>query len=558
MKKILYSVAAVALLFTTSCSDFLERAPQDALSPSTFWKTDADAKLALNGIYNGLNNIYHNGHWTGMNCVMMDALSDDLFDYFGWEGYQVPTTGNLKPTDNGVGGSWFSFSDIRACNEYLEMEENVAWSNTDLQKQYAAEAKTIRAALYQFRSQFYGDFPLIKSTIATPDEAYEIGRNPKAEVDAFIESELKEAIPGLLNKSDAANGQINKQFAQGLLMRHYMSLGNYDAAAPLAEDILNNGGLKLADNYEDMWLTGNQIDEETIFTFSFIASTDREFNSEPFLPNGAYGGWSSVVPTHNLVEAFECIDGKTIEESPLYNDEYPYRNRDPRLHASVLYSGQQYPKYASGYFNSMPEVFKNGDRNPDFWKFTGNSTNTGLNLKKYFRYENITSVTHTTLHFKAMRLAEVILSLAECYIEQGTNLEKAAELMNMTRERAYRNNVYGVEYPKIVASDQATMREQVRRERRMELSGEGLRRFDLCRWGILTQTFQNFAIIHYDGDLTDEVDEYGDLVAHKTGIEDNPSVNKANFQTFKDYQRWWPISQGTIDVTTNIAQTAGY
>ena len=96
MKKLIYSVASAALILSTSCSDFLERAPQDALSPSTFWQTESDAYLAMVGCYNGLDNIYHDGHWTGMNCLMMDALSDDCFDYFSWEGYQVTVTGNIN------------------------------------------------------------------------------------------------------------------------------------------------------------------------------------------------------------------------------------------------------------------------------------------------------------------------------------------------------------------------------------------------------------------------------------------------------------------------------
>ena len=120
MKKLIYSVASAALILSTSCSDFLERAPQDALSPSTFWQTESDAYLAMVGCYNGLDNIYHDGHWTGMNCLMMDALSDDCFDYFGWEGYQVTVTGNMNSNNNGVAGSWFRFDDIRACNEYIQ------------------------------------------------------------------------------------------------------------------------------------------------------------------------------------------------------------------------------------------------------------------------------------------------------------------------------------------------------------------------------------------------------------------------------------------------------
>ena len=567
MKKLIYSVASAALILSTSCSDFLERAPQDALSPSTFWQTESDAYLAMVGCYNGLDNIYHDGHWTGMNCLMMDALSDDCFDYFSWEGYQVTVTGNINSNNNGVAGSWFRFDDIRACNEYIQMEGNVAWPDEATQKQYLAEVKTLRAMLYQFRSQLFGDYPLVTTIFETPGDAY-VERNSASEVYDFVKKELTEAINSLPNKADQAQGRINKQFAQGLLMRQYLWEGNYASAETLAKDIINNGGLTLASNYDDMWLEANQYDSETIFDYSFISNTSRDFYGDPFVPNGALGGWSSVVPTVDLVESFECIDGKPITESPLYDPKHPYENRDPRLRSTVLYSGQYYPGYEGknpqGVYNSLPRYFSDGTANPDWWNFTGNATKTGLNLKKYLRYENVPSTgsAHMTVHYKAMRLAEVILSLAECYIEQNKNLDEAADLINQVRTRAYANNVYGVAAPLIAVSDQETMREQVRRERRMELGTEGLRRFDLRRWGIFVEKMNNFTVAHYDGDLTNEKNAYGDYIAEVTGITDGESANcpvtNDGFKNLKDYQKWWPISQGTIDNTPSLKQTAGY
>lgn len=567
MKKVIYSVAAAALLFTTSCSDFLERAPQDALSPSTFWQTESDAYLALVGCYNGLDNIYHDGHWTGMNCLMMDALSDDCFDNFGWEGYQTMITAGMNSNNNGVAGSWFRFDDIRACNEYVAMEKNVAWSDDATEKQYLAEAQTIRAMLFQFRSQLYGDFPLVTTIFETPGDAY-VSRDPKEKVYDFIKTELAAAIPNLPDKANQTQGRINKQFAQGLLMRQYLWEGNYASAEPLAKAIVENGGLTLANNYEDMWLEANQYDSETIFDYSFISNTSRDFYGDPFCPNGALGGWSSVVPTVDLVEAFECIDGKTIEESPLYDAKHPYLNRDPRLHATVLYSGQPYPGYEGknphNVFNSLPRYFSDGTANPDWWNYTGNSTKSGLNLKKYMRHENVyaNGAAHMTVHYKAMRLAEAILSYAECLIEQNKDLDLAVELINRTRERAYAGNVYGVAAPLVENKGQEYLRQEVRRERRMELGTEGLRRFDLCRWGTFVEEINNFTVAHYDGDLTNEKDAYGDYIAEVTGVTDGDSPNcpktNTDFKNFKAYQQWWPISQSTIDNTPSLQQTAGY
>lgn len=573
MKKIIFGLIAAVSITVTSCSDFLERAPQDALSPATFWQTESDAYLALVGTYNGLNNIYHNGHWTGYNCVMMDALSDNLFDYFSWEGYSVMTTGNITPTNNGVGGSWYQFSDIRACNEYLEMEGNVNWASAGLEEQYKAEVRTIRALLYLYRSNWYGDFPLVTKTLDL-EEAYAQARNPRAEVQAFIESELKASIDALPSRSNVAQGRICKEFAQGLLMRYYLWNSDYANAKTYAEAIVNSGTLSLAENFRTMFEVSNQYDKETIFDFSFISNTARDLYGNPFVANGALGGWSSIVPTVDLMDEFECIDGKTIKESELYDAEHPFLNRDPRMRTTMIYPGQVYTGYTDsqkGCYNSLPQQI-DGNNNADWWNNAGNASKSGLQLGKYFLANNVTSdgLSHMTVHFKVMRYAEVLLTLAECNIELG-NLAEGVKYLNMVRARA------GM--PSVEVTNQETLRAQVRRERRVELAGEGLRREDMVRWQVdsngkwvasggtpyIVWKFQNaFCIEHLDGDVENRKDANGDWVAHvtgRTGGEFNAQKTafaRENFATFTAKNIFWPISQGIIDVNPAIKQTAGY
>lgn len=568
MKKYIYGVAAALVTLTTaSCSDFLERAPQDALSPATFWQTESDGYKALIGCYSGLNSIYHDAHWTGNACVMMDALSDDCFDYFSWEGYQVLTTGNITPTNNGVADAWFTFGDIRTVNEYLENEGTINWTTSGLQDQYKAEARTIRALAYLYRTQWFGDFPLITKTLDL-EESY-MTRTPVAEVRDFLVKELKEVIPALPNRSSVEQGRISKQFAQGLLMRYYLWQSDYANAETYARDIVEKGGLKLAANYHDMFLVGNQYDEETIFDYSFVGNTSRELYGNPFVANGALGGWSSVVPTVDLMDEFECIDGKTIAESPLYDETKPFLNRDPRLRASIVYPGQVYTGYTDsqrGCYNSLCKTI-DGNNNPDYIVNAGNASKSGLQLGKYFLAENVSveNLSHMTIHFKAMRLAEAMLTLAECYIEQNKNLEEAASLINQVRNRA------GM--PSIAVTDQATMRAQIRRERRVELNCEGLRRFDMVRWQVdnngnwvanggtpyMVWKMQNtYSIEHLEGDILNEKDANGDWIANVTGRTNDQATAPANFRSFKAHNLLWPISQGTLDINPKLGQTTGY
>lgn len=133
--------------------------------------------------------------------------------------------------------------------------------------------------------------------------------------------------------------------------------------------------------------------------------------------------------------------------------------------------------------------------------------------------------------------------------------------------------------PDVAVSDQETLRAQVRRERRVELAGEGLRREDMVRWQVdsngkwvasggtpyIVWKFQNdFCIEHLDGDVENRKDENGDWVAHvtgRTGGEFNApktAFARENFATFTAKNIFWPISQGTIDVNPAIKQTTGY
>ena len=79
------------------------------------------------------------------------------------------------------------------------------------------------------------------------------------------------------------------------------------------------------------------------------------------------GGWEALSPTQDLIDSYPCKDGKSIRESPFYNPEDPFADRDPRLGFSVLWNGSQ---IAGKTFN----LNNMGD---------GSHTRTGYSMKKY-------------------------------------------------------------------------------------------------------------------------------------------------------------------------------
>ncbi len=550
MKNLLLYTVFILLILSTGCSDFLDRYPSDSLSPETFWNTEDDATLALTGCYYGLEYIYG-----GYNMMYWDCTSDNLFNYFSWEGYKPFVNGSLSPSNSGR--DFYTFSDIRTCNEYLANEASVDWSSTDTENQYKAEVQAIRGIIYLWKTECFGDFPLVTEVIDDPEEAL-LDRTDIDTVRQFIVSELTDCLQYLPDKSDMDEGRISKQAVQAFLMRYYLYQSDYETALTYAKAIEESGQFSLPTSlsYADAFLVDNQINSETIFSHTYLESTSMDLYLPPFMPN-AIGGWSSVVPTVDLAEAYEMSDGRTIEEAEAdgdYDESNPFVNRDPRLRATILYPGQiycsDYEDSYSGCYNSLPQYFGDGTRNSDYGSNADNATKTSLQFKKFLQnMDQFSDISSATMHFPIIRYAEVLLTIAECDIELNQDFDEAIACMNLVRERAGMPDVNTSKY-----NDQTSLRTLVRRERRVEFAGEGLRRADLKRWGSLYSTLSGFEIERYNGDVTTTLNDEGDYDVSVTGI----STVSGQTYSFQEYQILFPIPQDEMDVNPNVEQNPGY
>lgn len=548
-KNILFSLLVSLPFLFTSCSDFLDRVPNDALSPSTFWQTESDADLAKTGCYNRLTPII-----SATELMFWDCTSDNLFNYFSWENRKKVANGDMKPSDTGT--SFFNFLDIRACNEYLANEANIQWTTSEKQERYKSEVRAIRAFLYFWKTEQYGDFPFFTDVLEDPEVA-KIGQTDVATIREFFIKEFTDAIPHLPNKNEVTEGYLNRQAIQAFLMRYYLYRSDYTNALSYAKAIEDSKLFSIPDmSYAESFLVNNIINSETIFSHTSIGGKggDFHFYLPPFMPN-AIGGWSSVVPTMDLAEAYEMNDGRTIEEAAGdYDPANPFVNRDPRLRATILYPGQKYSRYAGmpdGCYNSMPEFFSNGSKNSDYYQNADNASKSGLQFKKFLQdLDQFPDENSATMPFPVIRYAEVLLTMAECLIELNQEQAKAIECINLVRRRAGMPDVDETKY-----NNQAKLRELVRRERRVELAGEGLRRADLIRWGELVSKLNGFEIRHYDGDVTSVLNDEGDYNINVTG----KSVVAGQTYHVQEHNKYLPIHQDQIKLSEGkLKQTPGY
>ena len=539
MKRLLVYMLAGMSLIGTSCSDFLETIPHDALSPSTTWQTEADAEKFLIGCYDG---------WADESGILYwDCGSDFGFNYHIHEGWRNIGNGSMTASNQVAG--YYSFSMIRRCNDFLTNIANIEFAEESKKNNMIGQVKTIRAYQYFLMNWIYGGVPIIES-YETAEEA-QVPRNSEEEVKNFIYNELDEAIP-MLYDAPEASGYIAKGTALALNMRASLFYGDYQRAKDAAKAIMDLGIYELDPSYENLFTLAGQNSKE------IIASVQHDENLYSnwmiaTMYNNADGGWSSMVPTQNLVDTYEMSNGLTKEEAGSgYDATHPFANRDPRMAMTVLYPGMDWVGLTGKTILKTLDATIDGAKNPNYPDDADNASKTALTWAKYLNpYTQYGDIWSTNAQPIVFRYAEVLLSYAEAENELNGPSAEVYNLLNQVRNRVGMPDVDQNKY-----NNQAKLRELIRRERSVELAGEGLRRQDIIRWKddsgkMLAETVLNGPLTRVVGTVnTSEPDPTKRATISGTALVEN--------RAFASYNRYLPIPQSAIDKNPNLKQNEGY
>lgn len=539
MKRLLVYMLAGMSYIGTSCSDFLETIPHDALSPSTTWQTEADAEKFLIGCYDG---------WADESGILYwDCGSDFGFNYHIHEGWRNIGNGSMTASNQVAG--YYSFSMIRRCNDFLTNIANIEFAEESKKNNMIGQVKTIRAYQYFLMNWIYGGVPIIES-YETAEEA-QVPRNSEEEVKNFIYNELDEAIP-MLYDAPEASGYIAKGTALALNMRASLFYGDYQRAKDAAKAIMDLGIYELDPSYENLFTLAGQNSKE------IIASVQHDENLYSnwmiaTMYNNADGGWSSMVPTQNLVDTYEMSNGLTKEEAGSgYDATHPFANRDPRMAMTVLYPGMDWVGLTGKTILNTLDATIDGAKNPNYPDDADNASKTALTWAKYLNpYTQYGDIWSTNAQPIVFRYAEVLLSYAEAENELNGPSAEVYNLLNQVRNRVGMPDVDQNKY-----NNQAKLRELIRRERSVELAGEGLRRQDIIRWKddsgkMLAETVLNGPLTRVVGTVnTSEPDPTKRATISGTALVEN--------RAFASYNRYLPIPQSAIDKNPNLKQNEGY
>jgi hypothetical protein len=542
MKKniLLYACVAVMAVSGLSCSDFLDTYPYDSLSPATTWRTEADAEKFLTGCYDG---------WLwGEGFFYWDCASDIGFSYHAHEGWRVIGNGTL--TASNPGKSSYDYKIIRRCLTLIDNIEKIEFTGEARKRDIIAQARVILAYDYLKMNYWYGGVPIIAS-YNDADEA-KVPRNTGEEVKQYIYEQVDLAVAGI-NDAPEARGRVAKGAALALKMRSALYYGDYQRALEAAKAVSNLGQYELDNDYANMFTLAGVDSREVILSVQHLKSFKDEWIVT--IPNNADGGWSSMVPTQNLVDMYEMADGLTKEESSAYDPVHPFKGRDPRMAMTVLYPGQE---WQGGVLNTLDEVLPDGSKNPNYPVAADNSSKTALTWSKYVApLEQYGGDLYSAgICQVAFRYAEVLLTIAEASNEIAGPSAEVYDALDAVRGRV---GMPGVDRAKYNSKD--SLRELIRRERTVELAGEGHRRADLMRWKdasgrMLAETALNASLTRLVGTVNyADPDPYNRATVDVSARE---TAGKIEDRKFAVHNRYLPLPQTALDKNPALKQNPGY
>lgn len=456
MKNIILFLLIFSLGFFYSCSDFLDKNPLDQISSEVFWNNQKDAEMALAGVYNSLYSARDYNASYNINRITMDALTDNAFEgYDSWK-FRSIGKGIIESTTGGIIAYIYhdSYVGIAQCNFFLANIDRVKMDETTRNK-YKGEVLCLRAFYYFNLSEFFGGVVLYTEPVTIDNIS--VKQSTKAEVVTQILNDLDQAISFLPDES--YNGHFVKGTALGIKAKVLMHNNRWAEAASVANQVIQSGKFSLYNNYPQMFLTGGQENNpEIMFSVRYKKPDTYAF----YGPDIMFGWWNILMVFQNFVDEFECTDGLSINQSPLYDKNNYKKNRDPRLVYTIRSTKDPI-------VNSVGNTWNEGQGS-----FTGYVPN------KYIEPENFFPISYSLQSdqdFIHLRYADVLLTYAESKNETSGPDQSVYNAVNQVRQRVNMPSL-----PTGLSKEQ--MRDRIRHERRVEFGDEGTRYFDLKRWRI--------------------------------------------------------------------------
>lgn len=581
MKAIRIFLASAILCVTSqSC---LDMEPLDQLGGDSMWTSINDFEQFANNFYG----------WTRdfSSAVMnddphADKRSDLLKPYDGINSYSHGTNTILSSDGNYTG----NYDKIRRTN--LLLQNAATFSDIEGIKQYVGEAYFFRAYCYFDLLQLYGNTIITKTPLDVTSPELHVPQNDRSEVVDLIIDDLNKAIvnlPTFANLSTTGYARISQEGAQAFLSRVALYEGTWqkfrvgsntervtyllDIAAKAAKKVIESNQFYLfgtSGKSKELGLEAQKymfiLENEQSNPKAVVKADNKEYifarcHSEILSPIGTNITEACVNNalwvTRKLADMYLCADGLPISKGNFGGRQTKvaeFTNRDNRMQYTLLKPGVRFYVNAEGKYRLWTDA--DATRGDIFNPLVG----TCYSNQKWGTERNVQK-TKEGYDFPIIRYAEVLLNYAEAVYELNSN---GTDTDNMSDESAVDNalNISLNLVRKRINPDMPSlsvafakqhglsMREEIRRERTVELYMEGFRIDDLKRWYTAT------AEMKQDMLGVQKVGEYASLTNTDVDADNNIIVEKSRQWTEKNYLL--PLPSDQLQLNTNLKQNPGW
>jgi len=547
-KIILIQVFIIPVLFTfltSSCSKELLDRPIVEIQESDVFTTISYSSQYVNDIYGSLPN-----NLSPVSGTLYECATDDARFGVSSNGAARLAGGSLTPFYNPDDVFTNYYKAIRKCNNFLEKIDQLPETDhgadiifnsekvSVIKPRMIGEVTFLRAFFYFELAKRYGGVPIILKTLSLKD-TIALPRNSFDDVINRVVTDCDVAFNSLPSTYAGLNGSTNTQYghatkwaalafkarallyAASPLFNSTNDLNKWTAAANAVKPFFDGTApFTLSAQYSANFSGNTYANTEIIWARVFGNSNSMEIQNYPVGFSSVTG--NGICPSQNFVDAFEMKTG-------VYDPTKPYTNRDPRLAEAVIYNGAT--------FNGRTiQTYTGGIDGPNV---NGGSL-TGYYLKKLLlptlNLQTGQTGQHNAIFF---RLAEMLLIYAEALNEtQSTPGTDVYAAVNKIRQRT------SVSMPSLpVGLTQSQMRDRIRNERRVELSFEGHRYWDVRRWKMGLAQF-NLPLMGM------QVTQNGTTTTYTPYIVEQRSFN--------DKMNLYPIQLNELQSNPKLGQTIGW
>ncbi|WP_242120010.1 RagB/SusD family nutrient uptake outer membrane protein [Aestuariivivens sediminicola] len=483
MKNLKYIYVLILSLIVLACSDsFVDVAAEDENSED-FFKSEEDYQLALVAAYDYLqatSKFFQYAEIASDNTLCGGESATDS-PYIQEIDDMIHTP--VGQSDGGLRTMWqWMYEAVNRCNYIMEFQDNLEFPN---KTSVIAQTRFLRAYFNFILVKWWGDVPMLVDKRIRFGDQFSIDRISRDIIYDQITKDLSYAADNL-PYIQSESGRVTKGAAQALLGKVYLYWAEqewsdtdldyvpsddqkFELAAAVLEDLINNGPHRLltSEEYPNMFERDWENNIESVFEIQYSDVDGGSYDCFQCL-EGNYtvffngprefvdasgkfdAGYSFNVPTQEVVDAFEPGDLR-YETSILDIEQYIADNPGSSYNENAGYE-------QTGYFNRKLMARK-GDLDRSDPALTNPD------------------------NYRAIRFADVLLMAAEALNRGGIDDTRAQIYLNQVRNRALLPSV---------STTGTNLLNDIYKERRVELVGEGHRFFDLVRTGRAAQEIDGF------------------------------------------------------------------